>query len=401
MDINDLISLSNLARIFGNEATKKRAVFSALMGHTDRTFVGLLGPRGVGKTVLLKQLLAETPNGLYLSLDSLEKDTDLFALVSELHRNYKFSTFFLDEVHYIEDFDRHLKLLFDNLKLKVFFSSSVALKLIESAHDLSRRVKIVDVLPFSFPEFLHFKNLHVAPVLKWEDLLERRFEAQHIAAHSYLREYLSGGSYPFSLEVGDVLGALRANLDKIIRFDIPRLRILTTDELPRILKTFTFIARAPGTDINPNVISHNLKITRYKAEQYVKLLEDAFILMRAMPAGTNVMKEPKVFCSIPYRLLENSYENCIGSLREDFAVGCLLQAGFEVSYLKGKRGEKTPDFLVHSRSGEVVVEIGGAGKGYSQFKNFGGKYKKVVFADHSDLEKNTFPLALLGFLQTD
>jgi predicted AAA+ superfamily ATPase len=36
----------------------------------------------------------------------------------------------------------------------------------------------------------------------------------------------------------------------------------------------------------------NVGITKYKAQRYVDILERSFLLRRAFPAGTNVLREP-------------------------------------------------------------------------------------------------------------
>jgi predicted AAA+ superfamily ATPase len=400
MDINYLITLNNLAKEDGATNKQKRFIYTELTNHKDKTFLGLLGPRGVGKSILLKQLLADEDSAFYISLDSLDADTDIFKLVYDLHKNYKFNCFLLDEVHFIKDINKHLKLIFDNLKVRLYFTSSIALKLVESAHDLSRRVKIIKINTFSFSEFLYFKYAEKYEKINWEDILKGNFTTKHIESLPSLKYYLIGGCYPLSLDVKDVKSALKANLEKVIFADIPKLQVLTTEELPLILKTFQFIRRSPISDLNPSTISNNLQITRYKANQYINLLEQAFILKTIYPSGANVMKEPKILCHLPYRLLESSYEQVIGGLREDFAVSCFINAEFDVNYLKSKRGEKTPDFIVKAKGIKpVIVEIGGAGKSFSQFKNIDEKIKKVIFADHSDVERNTIPLGILGFLE--
>ena len=398
MDFNQLILLNNLAKKAGESSVERRDLFKSLYKHNDRTFVGLLGPRGVGKTILLKQLLATSNDGFYISLDSLDEGTDLFELIQQLHEVYKFNTFYLDEVHYFADINKALKLIFDNLKIKLFFTSSIALKLIESAYDLSRRVKIFNIPPFSFLEYLKFNHYPVASILSWHDIVAGNYSAQHTTSYPYFQRFLSGGNYPFSLEVTDIQSALKSNLEKIIYFDIPKLKSLTTQELPLIMKAFKFITRSPASDVNPNVISSNLKITRYKAEQYVKLLESAFVLKQIFPSGTNVTKEPKILCGLPFRLLESTYQDSIGGLREDFAISCLVEAGLHVEYLKNSRGMKTPDFLASDGNIEVVIEVGGAGKGTSQFKGVTKKYRKIILSDTADVGKNSLPLILLGFL---
>ncbi len=378
---------------------KTRAIFSSLLEHKDKTIAALFGPRGSRKTIILKQLVAQTQDGFYISVDALEKNTNLFELIYTLNPDYKYNVFFLDEIHFLSDINKFLKIIFDNINVRLYVTSSISLQLIQSAHDLSRRVKVFQIEYFSFCEFLIFNNLSVPERLSWKQIISKQIGSEYSDILPYFKKYVSGGNVPISLETQDVLEALRRNLEKVIQSYIPKLKSLLTDEISIIMDVFLFIVRAPVSDLNPNVVAKNLKITRYKALQYIKLLEDAFILKSILPFGTNLTQEPKIVCRLPYRLLENSYTDCVGGLREDFAIDCLLKSGLSVKYLKSKTGSKTPDLLVTDRElGSAIVEIGGVGKTYQQFKGVEQKYLKLVFADHFDLQKNTLPLALLGML---
>jgi predicted AAA+ superfamily ATPase len=106
------------------------------------------------------------------------------------------------------------------------------------------------------------------------------------------------------------------------------------------------------------------------AEQFLVLLSRAFLLQVILPKGANVIREPKILMGLPYWQLFKNYDDAIGPIREDFVVEILCaQEMLEISYLKSNRGEKTPDFLVTDREGnEIVIEVGGRGKGHSQFK---------------------------------
>ncbi|MDP2913692.1 MAG: hypothetical protein Q8N91_06800 [Candidatus Omnitrophota bacterium] len=72
--------------------------------------------------------------------------------------------------------------------------------------------------------------------------------------------------------------------------------------------------------INYSSAAQNVHIMKYKAEQYIALLERAFVLHRVFPMGSNVMKEPKIVMALPYRLLYKPLNEAIGGLREDFFV---------------------------------------------------------------------------------
>ena len=140
----------------------------------------------------------------------------------------------------------------------------------------------------------------------------------------------------------------------------------------------------------------NIHITKYKAEQYITLLERAFVLHRVFPMGTNVMKEPKVVMALPYRLLYRPLAEAIGGLREDFFVEAFRSFGKEVFYLKSMRGQKTPDYLIRDFE-DIIFEVGGKGKGRSQFKGVDIK-RKIILADGYDMTDIRRPLFLAGML---
>ena len=85
---------------------------------------------------------------------------------------------------------------------------------------------------------------------------------------------------PFALQEPDVLPLLKNILETVINKDIPKIEAITVDETEIIKKLVKFIALSDIDGINYTSISNNLKITKYKAEQYLSLLERAFIVYR-------------------------------------------------------------------------------------------------------------------------
>ncbi len=158
-----------------------------------------------------------------------------------------------------------------------------------------------------------------------------------------------------------------------------------------------FIGRSSVDGINYSSLSRNIGITKYKAESYINLLKKAFVLQVVFPTGTNVMRESKVLMRLPFRLLYKEYQEVVGGIREDFAVEMLQMAKCEFYYLKSTRGTKTPDFLVKQETGDIVVEIGGKGKGREQFK--GIQCQRKLILNHANIiEGIKRPLFLLGFI---
>lgn len=396
MEADKIIELSALAREQAVVLKDERDFLKTLIDHSDKTYLGLCGPRGAGKTVLLKQYLVQEPNALYVSLDTLPSDFDIFQSIKSLNQSYGFKTFLLDEVHFNRDIDKQLKSAFDFLDIRVIFTSSVALKMFRSAQDLSRRVKLIDIPYFSLREFLFFKKKISVKEHTLADVLYGAPTPDVATCDIHFREYLNGGMLPFALEVNDWRDGLSNILKRVVLEDIPRVHPITFDETEIIFKAVKFIGLSAVDGINPSSLAKNLKITNYKAEQYLKLLEQAFIVYRVMPRGTNVLKEPKILLNLPYRLLYRSYEEVIGGLREDFAVGALQRAQVSVRYVKNSRGKKLPDYVIELRDKEFLLEVGGRSKGMKQFRDEDSALERFVLKDGAPYDKEHRPLAALG-----
>ncbi len=392
-----ILELHDLAKRECAKYARRRLLYRQLENWEGRHFTGIVGPRGAGKTVLLRQYALAHEDACYISADTLGAD-DPWNDIRNLREHYGFTTFLLDEAHFLPDATSLLKRLYDFLDVRVLFSSSVALAMHASAHDLSRRVRLLELPYFSFREYLTFRQDVDLPVCTLADLDAAAWTREHLRTAPYFEEYLlRGGLLPFAMEEPDPFPFLQNIIEKVVARDIPSVARLTIDELEHIRRLLRFVGRAAVDGINYSSLSRNLGITKYKAEQYVDCLEKAFILHRIFPEGTNVIREPKVLMAPPCRLLYRGPDDAIGGLREDFFVEMLRQAGHGFGYLKSTRGAKTPDYLVHGGPDRLVVEIGGKGKGREQFKGVTVD-RKLIFA-HTDVpERGRIPLFLAGFM---
>ena len=394
MNLTSLIEFDRLAREDGKKYFQKRFLYENLMTQSGRHFTGIVGPRGAGKTILLKQMALSHPASFYLSLDTFQED--LFETVKAIHTSMKAELFLLDEVHMHAGFEGALKKIYDFLAVRVIFTSSMALALYQSSHDLSRRVVLKTLYPFSLREYLFFKYNRELPALTFSDILEKNWDRSIMESGSFFSEYIRGSLMPFALEEANPFPIFENILQTVIYKDIAKISQISLEEMEILVKLLAFIGKSGIDGINYSSLSKNLGITKYKAEQYTGFLEEAFLLHRILPEGTAVLKEPKIVMALPYRLLYRPYEEAIGGLREDFFVEALKACGKQVHYLKSIRGEKTPDYVVSGEE-KVVFEIGGRGKGRQQFKGFQAS-RKIILSDSYETEGLHRPLFLLGLL---
>ncbi len=396
-DISNLIELDHMAKKDAQRYQKKRFLYNVIKMESGKHFTGIVGARGTGKTVLLRQLAIENENSFYISLDTIENG--LFDSILRLNREFSIRFFFLDEVHAYKYFEADLKKIYDFMDIQIIFTSSVALAVFKSSYDLSRRIKLITLYPFSYREYLYFKYNVKLQSLSLADFHKKDWDIEYFRYSIHFKEYLEGGIMPFSLEEPEPLAILENILEKIITSDLPAVSRLRVDELDLIRKTLKFIGKSNIDGINYSSLSANAGITKYKAEQYISLLEKAFVLQRLFPKGTNVLKEPKILMNLPYRLLYSTYENSIGGLREDYVIETLRSNGIIPYYLKSTRGAKTPDFLIPFQDGEIIVEVGGKSKGREQFKGMEKREKMILV--HSDASDSIrYPLFMLGFVES-
>jgi predicted AAA+ superfamily ATPase len=391
-----MLELNERAKKEGKLFSKTRNLFTEIKSDLGKHFIGIVGPRGVGKTVILKQLIVSEPDTFYLSADTLD-ESDLYQVARILSDQYKIRMLLVDEIHFCKTYPKDLKKIYDFLKIRIVFTSSVSLSLFESAHDLSRRVLLKRLYPFSFREYLLFvKDIEISPI-GISDIFEGRWTAEHMRFNYLFESYLQGGLFPLALEEPDPLPLLQNICLTVIRKDIPMVSNLRFEDVEKIEKTLSFIGKSEVDGINFSSISRNLGVTKYKAELYVRLLSQAFILNPIYPKGTNVLKEPKVLMYLPFRLLYSELQQCLGAIREDFFAEMLTMKGYKFHYLKTKRGAKTPDYLVDQEEENFVIEIGGKGKGREQFKGVKIE-KKLILSDDQNAGSGRKPLSLLGFI---
>ena len=390
-------------------------IFIKKIAQTDTTFVrslmneiewkarliGLKGARGVGKTTLLLQhiKLFHPLDGsvLYASVDNIWfSEHKLYDMASEFaKRGGKY--LFLDEVHKYPNWSQELKNIYDDLpELKVVFTGSSLLEILNAKSDLSRRAIVYEMQGFSFREYLNRNKNLALPILKLEDILTNHLSlSQQILSQvkvlKYFPEYLKNGYYPFYNELPTLYHSrINEVVNLIIEIEIPQLRGVESAYVYKIKQLLYVISESAPFIPNITKLSERIGITRNSLLAYLNALHESRLTFSAQKPGNgmNILQKPdKVYLENPnlmYALADKQTD--IGNVRETFFAN-QLRKSHQVNL------SETSDFLI---DGKYTFEVGGKDKGKKQIATLEDAY--IVADDIEYGMGNKIPLWLFGFL---
>lgn len=276
-----------------------------------RRAVVLVGPRRVGKTVMLKHLVAllltEKVVGtqvLFLSLDtplysgrSLESLVQLFVDLQPHPAGRPLWVLF-DEVQYLKDWEVHLKSLVDtypHIRFVASGSAAAALRMKSRESGAGRFTEFI-LPPLTFAEYLLFAGQEDSLIVENMDT-DGRVPSYHApdihGLNTEFVNYLNYGGFPEAV----MNPAVRANparflrqdiVDKVLLKDLPSLYgIGDTQELNRF---FNVLAFNTGNEIGLEDLSKHAGITKTKLSDYLEYLEAAFLIRRVHRIDENALR---------------------------------------------------------------------------------------------------------------
>jgi predicted AAA+ superfamily ATPase len=383
------------------DGLSKRYLFPLISA--PRRLTGLVGPRGVGKTTLLVQILAEAydnpAKGLYMSADHIHvAATGLYAIAEEHHHNGG-QLLAIDEIHKYPNWAQEIKSIYDSFpEMRLIISGSSSLQVAKLGHDLSRRLVKHEMKGLSFREFIGFKTGHFFAQVSYEELLQNHVEiAADLAGQGNIlalfREYLRSGYYPFWLEgLDDYWPKLQNVLDKILYEDIPTAFSVRPPGVQQMKRLLSIVATSGPFQINVSAVAREVGMARETLYEYLDHLHGAYVVNELWHpgSGTRFKRKPgKLFFENGSLLTLLANENTpafIGALRETFVVN---QLG-SVTDLK-----LSPSADFQDGAG-IHFEVGGASKDGSQLPE--GQMGHLLVDDTEVGSGNRIPLYLVGIL---
>ncbi len=234
----------------------------------------ITGIRRCGKSILAHQALQGTVYG-YINFDDERliglraKDLNkLFQFVLEIKPNAKF--FFFDEIQNVPGWELFAnRLQRQGYNLIITGSNSKLLSKELATHLTGRHISI-ELMPFSFPEFLKAKNF------EWTHISLHKTHQQALL-YSLLTEYLEQGGFP-EMVVGGYNGDyLRELYDKIIARDITyRYHIKYSNTLKEIA---IYCHNSLSSRMTFHKMKNNFEISSiHTVKNYFQYLQDAYLL---------------------------------------------------------------------------------------------------------------------------
>ena len=268
----------------------------------------LMGPRRVGKTVLLYQSIQELINeGIkpkeicYFSIEtplfngiSLEELINLYLKTNSKTTKDKIF-FFFDEIQYLKDWEVHLKSLVDsyhNFKFIVSGSAAAALKLKSQESGAGRFTEFI-LPPLTFQEFLKLTDNETLIQTKWVSeeegddddkvmITKPEYSTENIKRlNEKFIEYINYGGYP-ELSLSEVMksdpGRYIRNdiIDKVLLRDLPSLYGI--NDIQELNSLFTYLAYRSGSEMSLDEISQNSGVGKNTIKKYITYLEAAFLI---------------------------------------------------------------------------------------------------------------------------
>lgn len=234
----------------------------------------LIGPRQVGKTTLIQSLSEKEGNYLFINGDNPDDRLQLENAGENKLRNIigKYKTVFIDEAQRIANIGLILKIIHDQIKgVRVLVSGSSALEIASSINEpLTGRKWEYNLFPFTWNELkTHFGFLQ---------------------NQKNIPNYLIYGTYPEvitnALEAENTLKQIAGSY---LYKDLLQYKGIRKPEV--LDKLLLALALQIGSEVNYNELSRTVGVDRATVEQYISLLEKAFVVFRVQALARNVRNE--------------------------------------------------------------------------------------------------------------
>jgi predicted AAA+ superfamily ATPase len=337
----------------------------------SKKIVSLIGVRRGGKSSILFDMIntlrdtISKENIIYLNfeddrlyplqLSHLDMILEAYYELYPTRRDEKVYLF-LDEIQAVPDWEVYIRRIYDTLDLQIFITgSSAKLLSTEIATSLRGRTISYEIFPFSFKEYLQFKeievNLHSSKSLSF--------------IQNALNNYLKDGGFAETINEDKSISRkiLSDYLELIVYKDIVDRYNITNRSLLKILNKYCFTNIS--TLVSFNKLYNEFKSQGYKLSKdtiynYMSHLEDAYTLF-TVPIYRNSIKEenrnPKKIYAVDNgfkKIYDYAIDKDISKLYENIVFLQLRRQTKDVYYFKEKQ---EVDFYAKLEDKEILINV--------------------------------------------
>ncbi len=328
--------------------------------------LGLVGPRGVGKTTLFLQHIKhadQADKALFASADNLYFSEHTLFDTAEVFNKNGGIFLYLDEIHKYEGWSRELKAIYDSFPdMHVYFTGSSILDIERGEADLSRRAPKYHLQGLSFREFLAMRHTIEVPVFSLEDILKQRASIPGVSHPlPYFKEYLVSGYYPFGQDP-DFSIELAQVVNRTLEVDIPQFANMNASTGRKLRKLMALVSTLAPFKPNMTKLAAQIGASRNNLEDYLLFIEKAGMIAQLREASTSINglgKVEKAYLdntNILYNLSDGAPD--IGTVRETFFFN-------QTRVNQTVFSSPISDFQI----GDATFEVGGKSKGTKQLRD--------------------------------
>ena len=369
----------------------------------DAPMLCIRGPRGVGKSTLLRQYVKMhyepgSEEVLYCSMDWVYFSQHSMLEIAEKFYKRGGKLLIFDEVHKYAQWSSEVKEVAETYpNLQIVLSGSSLLRLLDGDADLSRRCRGYDMPGLSFREYLRFYKGIVLPASSLEDILEA---PNKLAAKvndvcrplQHFHDYLKYGYYPFYLTNPiDYHVLIEQTVNYVIDVELPQLKNVNPSNCRKIKALLCVLSQQVPFDVDVSKLATMTELQRNTVLEYLNHMKSAKLLnllFSDLLSVKKMQKPDKIYLENPnllYALATAPVQ--IGTARECFAVN---QLGYTHTVEYGKT---QGDFKV---DGKWTFEVGGEKKRFDQIADLPNSF---VLADGIEMPHGKkLPLWMIGFL---
>ena len=333
---------------------KREEFYNIIKKIDEKRILSIIGPRRVGKSTLIYQTInylledkkidpkrvllfsGDDPSLFFNENDKISDILEIYfnEILEESISNLTAKVYiFIDEIHFIKNWQNYLKICFDRkYNIKFIVTGSSSLHLFKNANEsLLGRIENIYVLPLTFKQFLNFHRTYVS---KQDDIILPKFDLDNqeesfknlenmyynenlkITIYKILKEYILVGGYPEYFEDRDIEIWQRRLADDIITRGIYK-DILTIYNIksPEILeKLMYYIADNNAQTFSYSSMAGNFGVDTVTLMSYVGYLKQAFLINVLENYSTNIGKIIRSNKKIS--ILDNGIQNSLLKKKE-------------------------------------------------------------------------------------